>query len=115
MGRKAAPFSIRTAARADILRQYSYYLLEKSAPSVARRFLDSVELTVKQLCKAPGMGPPKRIANPFLAGLRSWPVTGFPAVRIYYLFAADEVRILRVLHGKRDVAALLEEESSDES
>jgi plasmid stabilization system protein ParE len=32
-------------------------------------------------------------------------------MRIYYIYAADQLRIFRVLHGKRDINPLLEEES----
>ncbi len=62
----------------------------------------------------PGAGAPKLLENPSLAGLRSWPVHGFPAMRIYYLHAADELRIVRVLHGKRDINPLLEEEAASD-
>jgi plasmid stabilization system protein ParE len=114
MARRIAAANLRTAAREDILRQYSYYLVDKQAAATARRFLDSVESAVTMLCKAPGMGARKYFANPILEGLRSWPVTGFPAVRIYYLVDGDAVRILRVLHGMRDIAALLENETASE-
>jgi plasmid stabilization system protein ParE len=35
-------------------------------------------------------------------------------MRIYYIHRGDELRIVRVLHGKRDISPLLEEESADE-
>jgi len=54
------------------------------------------------------------LENPRLTGLRSWPVSGFGAMRIYYLYNHDELRIVRVLHGKRDVNPLLEEEAGEE-
>ena len=99
---------VRTAAREDILRQFAYYLDEKDAPRTARRFLDAVESSIEMLCRMPGMGAPRKLENPLLEGLRSWPVSGFPAMRIYYIHARDELRIVRVLHGKRDVHSLLE-------
>ncbi len=102
---------VRSAAREDILRQYRYYLIEKDAALAAERFLDAVEAAIDAVSRTPGMGAPKLLENPLLAGLRSWPVPGFTAVRIYYLHAKNQVRILRVLHGKRDVNSLLEDES----
>lgn len=110
MARKTAKFLIRSAAREDILRQHAYYLLEKDAPAVAARFLDSLQSEIEKLCKAPGVGAPKYLTNPILSGLRSWPIAGFPAMRIYYLYTEDVVRIVRVLHGKRDIPALLKNE-----
>jgi len=56
----------------------------------------------------PDIGSPRAFANPLLAGVCSWPTPGFPSIRIYYIHVGDSVRIVRVLHGKRDVHALLE-------
>jgi plasmid stabilization system protein ParE len=109
MGRKIVNAYIRTAAREDILRQFRYYVVEKQIPQVAQRFLDEVEAAVDTLCRAPGIGTPKRLYNLRLAGLKSWPVPGFPSVRIYYIYAGNELRVVHVLHGKRDIRQLLEE------
>ena len=105
---------VRTAAREDILRQYSYYLIEKDATLAAERFLEAVQSAIDMLCRMPAAGAPKLLENPMLAGLRSWPVHGFPAIRIYYIQAVDGLRIVRVLHGKRDINPLLEEEDAGE-
>jgi plasmid stabilization system protein ParE len=105
---------IRTAARADILRQYAYYLDEKDAPAAAQRFLDAVESAIDALCRMPGMGAPRQFVNPRLAGLRSWHLSGFPAMRIYYIHSGDVIRIVRILHGKRDVRLLFESDSGDD-
>jgi toxin ParE1/3/4 len=48
------------------------------------------------------------LANAALANLRSWPVTGFEVIRFYYLVENDTVRVIRILHGKRDVRKVLE-------
>jgi len=42
-------------------------------------------------------------------------VRGFPAMRIYYLHFGDELRIVRILHGKRDINPLLEGEDAGDS
>jgi plasmid stabilization system protein ParE len=34
-------------------------------------------------------------------------VKGFPATRIYYIASEEAVRVIRVLHGKRDIDLLL--------
>ena len=56
------------------------------------------------------MGPRYRSGNPQLQSLRTWAVTGFEAIRIYYLLENDTVQIIRILHGKRDVKRVLERE-----
>ena len=105
---------IRPAAREDILRQYRYYLVEEGNLIAAERFLKAVKATVTQVCRRPGLGAPKALKNPRLSGLRSWPVEGFSAIRVYYLVSEKLVRVVRVLHGKRDITAILENEPPDD-
>ncbi len=104
---------ILTAAREDILRQYGWYLQEAGA-SVADQLLDAVEAAFETPRRMPDVGSPRQFKNPLLAGLRSWPIPGFPAIRAYYIHTGDSIRIVRVLHGKRDVHSLFEELEADE-
>ena len=103
-------FVIRPHARNDILRQYEYYLIEKDAGLAAKRFIPAVQAAIAQLCKDPEIGAPRMLGNARLAGLRSWQVKGFPDIRVYYLVAKGVVRVVRVLHGKRDIYSILEDE-----
>jgi hypothetical protein len=48
--------------------------------------------------------------NPRLQNLRSWPVAGFEAVRIYYVVEKHAIDIIRIVHGKRDVRKIPEGE-----
>ncbi|MDX2267721.1 MAG: type II toxin-antitoxin system RelE/ParE family toxin [Bryobacter sp.] len=99
---------IRPAARADILQQYNFYQ-SKGAVAVADNFLQGVEAAITDLTKRPVMGSPKASSNPLLSGLRTWPVNGFPDIRVYYLIHKDTLIIIRVLHGKQNTDAILEE------
>ncbi len=105
---------IRPTAKDDILRQYRYYLLE-DAFDAADRFLDAVDGSIENLCRMPEMGAPKQFRNPVLAGLRSWPAKDFEDIRIYYVIQDDVLRVVRVLHGKRDIKKILEREKDDEA
>lgn len=104
---------ILPAARDDILRQFRYYLVEQDTPKVAERFLSAVRRTMEQIIRTPQGGAPKRLSREALQGLRSWPVKGFEEVRVYYLLYEASVRVVRVLHGKRDINNILEKESDD--
>jgi plasmid stabilization system protein ParE len=42
--------------------------------------------------------------------VRSSPLRGFSEIRVYYLVSEQTVRVVRVLHGKRDIDAMLEVE-----
>src|SRR5260370_27901239 len=58
----------------------------------------------------PHVGPRYSSSNPRIQNLRSWPVAGFEAVRIYYVLEEDAMHIIRILHGKRDVRRILRNE-----
>jgi toxin ParE1/3/4 len=101
--------SIRPVARKDILQQFRYYLIEKDAEDAALRFLEAVQQAIEEASLHAEAGAPKRLENPALQGLRTWPVKGFPSMRIYYLCNQSTLRVVRVLHGKRDLNPMLEE------
>ena len=100
----------RQSASDDVFRQFRYYLLTMNLPEVAVHFRDAVRRTVQSLRLRPLVGPRYTSGNPQLQNLRSWPVAGFEAIRIYYLLEEDTIDILRILHGKRDVKRILERE-----
>ena len=100
----------REAAADDLVRQFRYYLVTLDLPEIAIRFREAVEDTVRSLSDHPLIGPRIQSNEPRLRELRSWPVMGFEAIRIYYLWADDTLRVIRILHGKRDVARILNRE-----
>lgn len=104
---------IRPAARDDIIRQFRYYLLA-GAVEAATHLLDAVEESIEAMCRMPHSGAPKFLKNPSLAGLRSWAVKGFDDILIFYVVQPDAIRVVRVLHGRRDVKRILEREMRGE-
>jgi plasmid stabilization system protein ParE len=58
----------------------------------------------------PFLGPHYPLRNPHLNNLRFLPVAGFEAISVYYRVDGDTVRVIRILHGKRDVRRILESE-----
>jgi toxin ParE1/3/4 len=105
---------IRPRARDDITRQFRWYLVQQDAPDAAFRFVDAVEESVEQLLRTPNMGAPRELRNPALQGLRVWPVKEFDEFLIFYVVQADTLRVIRVLHGKRDIDRILKKESADD-
>jgi len=104
--------SYRQTARDDLLRQFRYYLTVVDLPEVAIRFRDAVRQTIQSLRQHPLVGPRYSAGNPQLQTLRSWPVVGFEAIRIYYLADEEAMDIVRILHSKRDVKRILEDEGA---
>ena len=94
-------------AEADIILQFRCYLLDQDAPSTAIRFRQAVIESIKQLHSHPLIGSIVRSSIP---GLRSWPVKGFDMIRIYYLEDPDRLRVVRILHGTRNVLRILKQE-----
>jgi plasmid stabilization system protein ParE len=53
------------------------------------------------------------LKNPALKNLRAWPVQGFEDMRLFYATEGKILRIIRVLHAKRDIKRILEDETGD--
>ncbi len=102
-------YAYRPEAEADILGQYQYYL-ENATWATARRFLLAVEESVELITQMPVIGSSKTTRNRSLRGLRCWPVKDFAAMLIFYRTESDVVRIIRILHGRRNVAKILAQE-----
>lgn len=103
---------IRPAAEEDIIRQFRYYLLS-GAEEAATHFLDAVEESIDAICRMPHIGARKPLKNPDLAGLRSWGVKGLEDILIFYVVQPDVLRVVRVLHGRRDLKKILQREKND--
>jgi toxin ParE1/3/4 len=83
----------RQTASDDVIRQFRYYLVTENLPDVAVRFRDAVRHTA-ELRQHPLVAPRYHSNNPQLQSLRSWPVAGFEAIRIYYLLDNDAIRVI---------------------
>lgn len=96
------------SARDDVIRQFRYYLVALNLPELAIRFKEAVRKTALAIRERPNAGPPYRLRNPRLRNLRSWPVAGFPDIRFYFQVEDnDAIRVVRILHGKRDIQKIL--------
>lgn len=102
--------SYREAASDDLVRQFRYYFVVLNVPEVAVHFRRAVRAAVQSLLEHPFLGPRYPVRNSQLRNLRFWPVPGFDAIGIYYFVDGDTIRVIRILHGKRDVRRILERE-----
>lgn len=103
-------FTFRNQAREDIFTQQNWYI-EQFAFDIAERFVNSVIDAAQRVLEMPGIGRPELNDHVKLTGLRSWPVPGFEAIRIYYIVSPDTVDIVRVLHSARDIPRILNDET----
>jgi toxin ParE1/3/4 len=98
---------ILPAAGRDLDEQ-SGYLAEHANLEVALRFHDAASETFSFLARNPNVGALRESANPVLAGVRIWRVSGFEKHLIFYRPVEGGVEVVRVLHGHRDIDAFLE-------
>lgn len=101
---------VQAAAERDILSQIEWYA-GLGLSDIAQRFQTSVLAAIDSLSNMPGAGTPRPSRNPMLAGLRSWSVQGFGEHNVYYLVQSDLLTIVRVLHDKRDIGSILDDQS----
>ena len=99
---------IRPKARMDVVELATY--IGKDNVTAANRFLDACEATFEFLVKSPQIGAIYRTKNPRLVDLRVFRVKGFPNHLTFYLERANSIEIVRVVHGARDLDALLQDE-----
>ncbi len=82
----------------------------QDSPASAERFMDATEATFKQLEEMPGMGHTYATEDSRLEGMRVWSVKGFPKYLSFYKPLAKGIEVLHIVHGARDIDAVLVDE-----
>lgn len=80
----------------------------------SERFLTAAEQTFKQLGNLPGMGKISQFSDPKLVDVRQQAIKGFRKYLVFYRPTDSGVEILRVIHGARDIEAILDEDLGDD-
>ena len=101
-------WEIRRQAERDIDEQLIF--LAKRSHQAATRFLDAVEKTFQLLAESPDRGFLWDDDRNLERRIHAWPVRGFPKMLVFYRSLDQGLEIIRVLHGARDIATLLERE-----
>lgn len=74
-------------------------------------FLFAAEQTFELLANMPLVGSQRRFRSSILRGVRQFPVKGHKDYLIFYLPTDDGIEVLRVLHARRDIEAIFEDQS----
>ncbi len=103
---------VRLLARFDLLEEADFieaaYSLQK-----AHQFLDAAQKTFAALARMPLLGSARPDYAQEIPELRQWRIKGFEDYLIFYVpLGQHGVEIVRVLHGKRDLPLILEDEQS---
>jgi toxin ParE1/3/4 len=99
-------------AEQDLLDHYTY--IGERNPRAADRFLQAAKEAFARLARLPGMGRAWESPSPRLAGVRSWTIPSFRNYRIFYRPIRNGIEVLHVLHARRDIQTLLEDEAEDD-
>ena len=105
-------YVVRPKADHDLDEQAYYYATEGN-PEVGHRFLLAAHDTFALLATQPNMGWHSKMKHQGLESLRVFRVNGFGKILILYLPLLDGVEILRVVHGSRNLQALLRRHGLD--
>ncbi len=101
------PVIPRTLASRDVEDAIGFYLKE-DAQQAALAFVDALEDAYVILGQHPAIGTSRYATELQIPGLRSWALPRFPYV-IFYIEREDHIDVWRVLHGRRDIPALVED------
>lgn len=104
------PVRVRPRANAEIDALADH--IAADSLDAAMRFLDAMQKAFALIGEQPGIGSRRYAHLPMLEGLRLWPVPGFERHLIFYVERADYIDVLRVLHGARDIPAVLDGQES---
>ena len=101
-------FVISPVARSDLDEIWDYYAIDLQNPDAADRIRDEIFPAFSKLARTPGIG---HIRNDLAKEpLRIWHVRSY---LIIYRGEKRPLEVARVLHGARDVQAILDGESRD--
>jgi toxin ParE1/3/4 len=103
MRRRRLVFS--DASIADILEQAEWYAAQTGKP-LAQRWQKAVTTAISHLLTRPATGAPCRFRSTALRDVRRATISGFPKHLLFCRFDDDEVFVLRVVHGARDLERL---------
>jgi toxin ParE1/3/4 len=77
-------------------------------PDAAVNVRSAIFETAQSLRSHPGLGIRPRFSAPRFTGIRFIPASSYPNYLLFYREGADEIEILRVLHGSRNLPVLFE-------
>ena len=102
---KTLRISLSEAAIADILEQSDWYEAQADR-KLAKRWEKAVTSTLLRISRGPRAGTPCNFSAAELRGARRVSGAGFPRHLVFYQPYRDEIVVLRIVHGGRDLERL---------
>lgn len=104
--------NIRPEAERDLDQAADFYAREANV-DLALRFLVAFDTICTRILQHPESGTIVKVTSPRLSGLRFCVVPGFERYLVFHIPFPGYIEVVRVLHGARDIARVLEEGSPD--
>ena len=101
----ARTITLSEATAADILEQADWYEAHAD-PELAQRWERAVTSTLLRLVRVPNAGSRCNFKAAELRSTRRVAVLGFPRHLVFYQSQGDDLVVLRVVHGARDLESL---------
>jgi len=101
-----AALRLTDVAVSDIQDQADWYE-QRSGHVLTRRWESQITAALIRIEKNPRSGAKCGFSADELQGIRRMPIAGFPRHLIFYRAEEEEIRILRVVHGARDLESVL--------
>lgn len=98
--------TIRNRATQD-LRQQANYILSNGSVGAAENFLKLAEATFAQILAVPRIGKSLDFVLNQMGEVRQWRIKNFRDYLVFYRVQDEQIEILRVLHGSRDLENIL--------
>ncbi len=98
--------TIRNKATQD-LRQQANYILNNGNVGAAEHFLELAEATFSQILIVPRIGKSVDFVSVRMGEVRQWRMKIFQDYLVFYRVQEEQIEILRVLHGSRDLEGIL--------
>lgn len=96
---------IHQQAKNDLIEHFAYIANDKADP--ADRLLNAAQKLFNDLAHFPDLGRRWKTEAAHLQHIRVIPIPSFPNYLVFNRVSTKEVRVLTVLHGSRDLPALL--------
>ena len=101
----------RPKAQSDLVEHFTF--IGEDNLDAAQRLLIAAEQAFGQLAEIPQRGRLGESQHAKLPGLRTLPIPGFRNYVVFYRPIETGIDVIRVLHGARDIDAILEAESPE--
>lgn len=112
-GKRALRVIVTQSAARAIIEQAEYFA-ERENQLLADRWEAAIQTFLEQLPRAAGLGSRCEFRHTELRHLRRIAVPGFPRHLIFYQYLPGDgiVRVVTVVHGARDIEALLAKQTT---